>query len=248
MIDLDFNVAGTDNLCHIIFKEKLHKEDFQKLATALHDYINEFDRAPNLLIEAHDFPFWDDFSAFKNHLTFVKNHHQLIQKVAILSDSKPLSLLPSIADKFTHARIRHFRISHKQYALDWLSAEKGHSGTVEILSGYPADVLAIKASGIISSANYKDMIEPALKEKTAQHDKLKLLYILDDEFKGATSSALWDDAKLSITYFNSFKKVALVTDIEWIRKATKFFSPLIPGEIELFDLEDLKEASSWIKS
>ncbi|HEY1593118.1 MAG TPA: STAS/SEC14 domain-containing protein [Solirubrobacteraceae bacterium] len=39
---------------------------------------------------------------------------------------------------------------------------------------------------------------------------------------------------------------AIVTDIEWMARATRLFRWLIPGEARVFRLAELDEAKAWV--
>lgn len=41
-------------------------------------------------------------------------------------------------------------------------------------------------------------------------------------------------------------KLALVTNVDWIRKSAKLFGSLMPTEVMVFDVEDLEDAKEWI--
>jgi peroxiredoxin len=56
-----------------------------------------------------------------SHLEFVKNHHQHIAKVAAVTDSKFLAIMPSIASHFISAQVRHFDYNDKESALNRLT-------------------------------------------------------------------------------------------------------------------------------
>ncbi|MDH3514889.1 MAG: STAS/SEC14 domain-containing protein, partial [Gammaproteobacteria bacterium] len=75
-----------------------------------------------LMIHAKSFPGWHDFAAMVTHFNFVKNHHQRIAKVAAVTDSGFLAILPSIAKHFVHADVCHFDYGDKEKALKWLSS------------------------------------------------------------------------------------------------------------------------------
>jgi peroxiredoxin len=71
-----------------------------------------------LLIHTKSFPGWADFGAMVSHFKFVKNHHQHIAKVAAVTDSGFLTIMPSIISHFNHAEVRHF----KESALTWVQS------------------------------------------------------------------------------------------------------------------------------
>ena len=37
-----------------------------------------------------------------------------------------------------------------------------------------------------------------------------------------------------------------MTDVEWIRKALQMFAWMTPGEVRLFDLDELEAAKEWV--
>lgn len=84
-------------------------------------YIEAYGRLNGLLISAKLFPGWKDFAALVSHLRFVKNHHQKIRKVAAVTDSGFLSIMPHIATHFGDAEVKHFDYRAKDRALDWHS-------------------------------------------------------------------------------------------------------------------------------
>jgi hypothetical protein len=101
----------------------LEATDFQELAKEVDPYIEANGNLHGILIEADAFPGWKDFAAFFAHLKFVKNHHQLIQKVAVVSDSTVLTIGPELASHFIKAKVRHFAAGQKNEALQWLRGE-----------------------------------------------------------------------------------------------------------------------------
>jgi tRNA U38,U39,U40 pseudouridine synthase TruA len=100
----------------------LEQKDFDMLASEVDPYIQEKGRLNGLMIHAKSFPGWHDFAALISHFQFVKNHHQHIVKVAAVTDSGFLSILPHIAKHFIRAEVRHFDYGDKENALMWLSS------------------------------------------------------------------------------------------------------------------------------
>ena len=54
------------------------------------------------------------------------------------------------------------------------------------------------------------------------------------------------DARLGLTHFASFERVAVVTDAEWLRKAAPVFSVLMPGQVRAFSLAERDAATAWV--
>lgn len=117
---------------------------------------------------------------------------------------------------------------------------------IEVMTDLPDRVLGLKASGQVSADDYKTVLVPAIEQKLTQHAKARLLYVLGDDFEGYTSGAAWEDAKVGMKHLTSFERVAVVTDVDWIEKMIKAFGFALPGEVRVFDDDDLDEARIWI--
>lgn len=102
----------------------LESMDFEKVAKEVDPYILENGTIKGLMIYAKSFPGWDNFAAFVSHIKFVKNHHQNIKKIAAVTGSSFLSIMPQVANHFIKAEVRHFDYDDKDAALNWLKADK----------------------------------------------------------------------------------------------------------------------------
>jgi len=121
---------------------------------------------------------------------------------------------------------------------------------LERLSDMPAGTVGFRASGKLGKADYKDVLEPAIHE-AVEAGELRLLLVLTD-FDGLEPGAWIEDAKtaleVSVEHRSAWKRFALVTDVDWIAKATRVFAWMIPGEVRIFDLDEVADATSWISS
>lgn len=226
---------------------KLTVDDLSEIAKTLDDHINRHDDIPNLVIHLSKMPHWNGFHALKMHFELVKNHHRLIKKVAVVGDSLALTIMPNIMDHFIDAKVRHFPDHRMEEAKNWAEAEDDHPGGFEILDDLPRDVLAIRARGIITSQDYRKTLIPLVEKKLESHDHLKLLIVFDDAFGSYSEGAVWDDMRLGFSHLGDFSRIAIVTDLGWIRHSAKLFGPLIRAEVHIFNVNDLEEARSWIK-
>jgi tRNA U38,U39,U40 pseudouridine synthase TruA len=101
----------------------LESRDFERLVQEVDPYIAEKGDLDGLMIYAKSFPGWDSFAAFLSHMKFVRNHHQKIRKIAAVTDSSFLSIMPQVANHFIQAEVRHFGYADKDAALNWLKAD-----------------------------------------------------------------------------------------------------------------------------
>jgi hypothetical protein len=99
----------------------LRSSDFEELARDVDGFIEKHGKLQGLLIEADGFPGWADFASMLSHLRFVRDHHRQIRRVAVVTDSKFLSILPQVVDHFVGAEVRHFHASDREDAIRWVS-------------------------------------------------------------------------------------------------------------------------------
>jgi len=149
--------------------EELSKDDFDELTKRFNAYVNQHDSIPNLVIHAKSFPGWDSFGALAHHLEFVENHHKLIKKIAIVSDSASLSVFPGLVDHFVSAKVRRFPENQLGDAMQWVSSTEEENGGFTIMSAVSDDVVAVEAKGKISSKDYDEVLVPLLENKLKEH-------------------------------------------------------------------------------
>jgi len=118
---IDHELLHDDGILIVTPHGPLESSDFARLAEEIDPFIEEKGKLNGLMIYAESFPGWNDFAALVSHLKFVKNHHERIERIAAVTDSGFLSILPRVARHFVRANIRHFDRRDKKHALDWLN-------------------------------------------------------------------------------------------------------------------------------
>ena len=121
---LNYELNRTEGILILKPMGPLESTDFEKLAREVDPYIIENGTLNGLMIYIKSFPGWDNFAAFLSHMKFVKNHHQKIKKIAAVTGSGFLSIMPQVANHFIRADVRHFDYDDKDTALNWLKADK----------------------------------------------------------------------------------------------------------------------------
>ena len=119
---------------------------------------------------------------------------------------------------------------------------------IEKIEEMPAGTLGFRATGTISGDDYREVLEPALRE-SAEAGEVRLLFVFDGTAE-LSSGALLEDARtglaLGIGHHSAWKRTALVTELEWVRRAFRLFSWLAPGEVKIFDPAQLEDARAWV--
>jgi SpoIIAA-like len=106
----------------------LEASDFEEVAREVDPYIEEKGSLRGVLVEAESFPGWHNFGALISHLRFVRDHHAKIKRIAAVTDSKFLTIVPRIAQHFVNAEVKHFSSGDKEAALDWIRSSPDQHG------------------------------------------------------------------------------------------------------------------------
>jgi hypothetical protein len=117
---------------------------------------------------------------------------------------------------------------------------------IERIPDLPDNVLGFTAKGTVTEGDYETVIIPAVEATFERHDKVRFLYHLGEDVTGFEAAALWDDTKLGLKHLGGWERMAVVSDIEWIRASIKLFGLLIPGHVRCFHNAELAEAIRWI--
>lgn len=119
---------------------------------------------------------------------------------------------------------------------------------IERIETMPAGTLGLRASGELTVDDYRQVLEPALREAAAA-GSIRLVFVLT-EFDGLASGAWIEDLKTGLRAWvrdhGAWQRMALVTDVEWVAKAMRAFAWLAPGEVRTFGLGELEEAKTWV--
>ena len=107
----------------------------------------------------------------------------------------------------------------------------------------PEGVVGFEVEGTIRSEDYRDVILPAL-DAAARAGEVRFVMVMED-FHGLTPGALWQDLTVSLKHWGAWKRIAVVTDIDWIHHLTSAFGWMTPGEVRVYALKDREQAVPW---
>ena len=115
---------------------------------------------------------------------------------------------------------------------------------LEPMEKLPAGVLGFRSNGQITASDYTDVLKPAIDAVVQRDEEIRIVIEFGD-WSGMSGGALWEDLKMGIERFTKWKKIALVTDVDWMRHLTKAFSWLAPKGMKVFSTSDLDAAKAW---
>ncbi|HKX46473.1 MAG TPA: STAS/SEC14 domain-containing protein [Planctomycetota bacterium] len=115
-----------------------------------------------------------------------------------------------------------------------------------LLPDLPEHVVGVAASGRVTAGDYEAVLAPVVEAALARRAELHLLYHLGPAFEGFTAGAVWDDAKLGLRHLAAWKRIAVVTDVEWLRNAVRAFGVFVPCPVRVFANAELPRAREWV--
>lgn len=112
----------------------------------------------------------------------------------------------------------------------------------------PAGTLGFRLSGKLNRDEYFQILNP-VREKLERGEKVSFLVETAPDFSGLDFGALWEDMKaagsVGLRYRSAWERLAVVTDKDWMRNAITAFAWVIPGEIRVFEPDELEQAKAW---
>jgi SpoIIAA-like len=94
VVTIEFKLLRDAGVLIVAPKQALTAEDFRAISRTVDPYISENGKRTGLLIEARSFPGWDSWDALTEHISFVRDHHRKIERVAVVTDSTILTIAP----------------------------------------------------------------------------------------------------------------------------------------------------------
>lgn len=107
-------------------------------------------------------------------------------------------------------------------------------------------LVEIELDGAIDRADF-DRIATQLEAAIRRHGKLRLLEVVKS-FSGIDPGTLFEDIKFSFRHLNSFSRVAVVTDLVWLKPLATVAGTLSPAEVKVFSLAEIGSARQWLRA
>jgi hypothetical protein len=117
---------------------------------------------------------------------------------------------------------------------------------IEIIQGLPEGTLGFSLAGTVAKEDYDDVLVPALEMAIEEHDRVKLLMRFGEAFEAYSLAAAWEDTLAGLRHWRGFERIAVVSDVGWLRAAVAALAPLFPCPVRLFGLSVEEEARLWL--
>jgi hypothetical protein len=116
---------------------------------------------------------------------------------------------------------------------------------IEHLTDFPDNVVGFVCDGRVTRRDYEDVLMPVVEAALNRNDKVRLYYQTGHDFSGV-EPGVSQEFKVGMDHLLRWDRIAIVTDIDWIRETVRAFSFLMPGAVEIFPLDEAPAARAWI--
>ncbi|MUL83289.1 MULTISPECIES: STAS/SEC14 domain-containing protein [unclassified Mycolicibacterium] len=118
---------------------------------------------------------------------------------------------------------------------------------IELLPDMPNGVVGIRVSGKVEGDDLREF-RPKMDELFKTGD-IRIVEVISPDYAGFGPGGLVQDLKLGIgalvQHHSAFKRIAVVSDKDWVAHAMHAFAWMIPGELKIFGLDELDAAKQW---
>ena len=119
---------------------------------------------------------------------------------------------------------------------------------IKLLDGFPSDVVAASATGLVTGQDYETVLIPRVEAVARTNEKIRCYYEIGPDFSGMAPGAMLEDLRVGVGYWTRWDRVAVITDVAWITQVVNAFRFLMPGSLRVFPSRDKEAASAWIKA
>jgi SpoIIAA-like len=120
---------------------------------------------------------------------------------------------------------------------------------IEALTGFPDNIMAWAFHGHVTKADYETVLIPDIEDKLSRHKKVRLYCEVAPDYVGVAPGAVWEDTKVGFRHLFDWDRAVIVTDLEWMQHAMKFFGGLfgfLLPEWRVFPTAEADKAREWV--
>ena len=118
---------------------------------------------------------------------------------------------------------------------------------IEVLPDMPQGVTGIRVSGRVGGKELRKF-KPVMEELSNSGD-IRIVEVIASDYEGFGPGGFVEDLKLGFgalfQHHSAFKRIAVVSDKEWVAHTLHALAWMIPGELAIFGLDELERAKEW---
>jgi hypothetical protein len=120
---------------------------------------------------------------------------------------------------------------------------------IERLEGMAGGTIGFRVTGRVTREEFLDVLEPPLRA-AVEAGEVRMVFALGPGFEGLDLGALAEDTKAALSlgfgHVHAWKRLALVTDVDWVARAWHMFAWMTPAEVGVYPLDRLDDAKAWV--
>jgi hypothetical protein len=121
---------------------------------------------------------------------------------------------------------------------------------IEEIQDMPAGTIGLRVWGSVTRDDYVDVLMPALTKAAEESGEIRLVFQIGPDFQHFTPGMMGTDVTTGLSFgvkhWSAWERMAVVTDVEWLRHSMQMFGWMTPGDARLFGLDELAEAKEWV--
>jgi hypothetical protein len=118
---------------------------------------------------------------------------------------------------------------------------------IEVLHDMPAGVTGIRVSGRLTGDDFR-AVKPIF-DRLGDTGEIRIVEVIDSDYAGFGPGGLIEDTKMGLgalfRHHSKFKRIAVVTDKEWVVHTLHVLAWMVPGEMKVFSSTDVDAAKEW---
>ncbi len=118
---------------------------------------------------------------------------------------------------------------------------------IETLTDMPEKVLGFRISGRLTGDDLRGF-EPVMNDML-EGGEIRIVEVVASDYEGFGPGGLVEDLRLGLgsllRHHSEYKRIAVVTDKEWVTHTLHALAWMVPGEVGLFRLDELDRAKEW---
>lgn len=117
---------------------------------------------------------------------------------------------------------------------------------IEELQDMPAGVSGIRVSGRVGAEDF-EKFKPTLNRMLGA-EEVRFVEVIGPDYQGFGPGGLLADVKQgfsNLKHLRAFRRIAVVSDKEWVAHTMHALGWMIPGEMKMFGIDDLEAAKAW---
>lgn len=118
---------------------------------------------------------------------------------------------------------------------------------IEMLPDMPEKVIGIRVSGRLRGDELR-AVKPEI-EQVLEAGEVRIVEVIAPDYEGFGPGGFLEDLKLGLgtvlPHHAAFKRIAVVSDKDWVAHVLHAVAWLIPGEFAMFSSDELDSATKW---